>query len=281
LRKPLEGQAWLPRFLQRILIAVSMGCVAVHAQGPVIINRPVAELGAPEERDDSPIASFWLMPTMPREDVVLPRPAFGDVIGVDFQQEWDRQVGEPLEAMRVPVPSDQVPRTSPLELARPPLSTLPTFNLNNEPPTPAPVLSLDVEQAPAFTIELLPLEPTQATRPLMMATPLVVSPGYPNLAVPSKSDFQIENEAMMQERARQEAIQRASLTRRWPPANPAWSTPPQERRPSAQVITSATPRPRRGVYDILMWPLQRVASLVRSTDGSKPGHGAGFRRIAE
>ncbi len=141
---------WLERNGLRVLLAAWVCCAVAKAQAPVIINgsdsnetiivrqgpplsdfylgemsaflphgRGAATLGAPEERDNGPVPEFWLEPIRPVQQLVqqlvLVRPEFGDVIGIDLYADLEKNEPGPIEVMQITLPDLSVPATDPLE----------------------------------------------------------------------------------------------------------------------------------------------------------------------
>ena len=114
---------WLNRFWLQLVLAALWCCAVFQAHPTLDVDRRGAELGAPIERPDGPLASFLREPMLLPPEPIAPRPAFEDAFSIEQRITWDEPTNELLESLEIKLPDRSVPSTDPL-VAKGPLPEL-------------------------------------------------------------------------------------------------------------------------------------------------------------
>jgi len=242
------GQSWLLRLGLWLSVTVGVYCAA-HAQAPVIVSSWRAELGAPEENDEEPVPEFWLEPMRPWVDYRLPRPRFGEAIGVEIYVNITPFQAVPLEAMQVPTPNVSVPVTEPLALVKPVTAVLTITPETDGIATTGAIL-------PAVT------EPPAPSVLPEFAFPLIVSSETGPVFKTETDDIQPERvKSNVQTRAPKAA--HPSMPATWPTYS--WPTAPTQviERPARQPAPRQAALSTGSVFDVLLWPWRQMPNWFR------------------
>jgi hypothetical protein len=193
-----------------------------------------AALRPPEAREEEPtVDEFWLEPRLPEH--VMPRPAFGDVIGVDLHVELTDYKPAPLYPLEAPAPEERVPMTDAIMPSKMAVEYHELCNVTFSNPTGE---SQPIERAELKSC-LLPRE----AEPDARVYPLI----------------HVESPQTIREREAQKQI---VLTQ--------WSTPllKNQQQPASQSAESRRPLRTAAIttFRVITWPWRAVSNLLNGPE---------------